>query len=144
VGSSEPSDQVAFPSKWKLVTTQAFAGWLKGLDAEQGYQVRAAMQRVAKGGPVLGRPRVDSVKGSRLQNLKELRLHSGVRVLFAFDPNRQAVMLVGGNKTGSWNRWYRQQVPVAERHYADHLRSIGRGELCRSLGASQMRQERSL
>jgi hypothetical protein len=125
------------------VTTRGFDGWFRGLDADRAAQVTAALRRVAKVGPVLGRPRVDSIKGSRVHNLKELRLHDGVRVLFAFDPNRRAVMLVGGDKAGTWNRWYRQQIPVAERLYADHLRSVGKGDRCLSLGAGQSRTGRS-
>jgi hypothetical protein len=114
------------------VATNDFNRWFRGLDSERANQVTAALRRVASAGPVLGRPRVDSIKGSRVHNLKELRLHQGVRVLFAFDPDRRAVMLVGGDKTGSWNRSYRQQIPVAERRYADHLRSIGKGDHCLS------------
>jgi hypothetical protein len=91
---------------------------------------------VAKGGPLLGRPRVDSIKGSRVHNLKELRLRGGMRILFAFDPNRRPVMLVGGDKTGSWNRWYRQKIPVAEHLYFDHVRSIGKGDRCPSQRAA--------
>lgn len=113
---------------WDVLRTRDFDRWFRALDSERATQVRAALRRVAKVGPVLGRPRVDSIKASRIHNLKELRVHGGVRVLFAFDPNRRAVMLVGGDKTGTWNRWYRQAVPAAERLYADHLRSIGRGD----------------
>ena len=110
--------------------TPVYEQWFKGLDSERATQVTAAVRRVAKVGPVLGRPRVDSIKASRIHNLKELRVHGGVRVLFAFDPNRRAVMLIGGDKTGTWNRWYLHAVPAAERSYADHLRSIGKGKDC--------------
>ncbi|MHB1835028.1 MAG: type II toxin-antitoxin system RelE/ParE family toxin [Solirubrobacteraceae bacterium] len=115
------------PRRWETVTTPTFDRWFAGLDDERAAQVTAAMRRVSKVGPVLGRPRADSIRGSQVRNLKELRVHGGVRVLFAFDPNRRAVMLLGGDKTGSWNRWYRTAIPAAERLYAEHLRSIGRG-----------------
>jgi hypothetical protein len=118
--------------RWEVLTTRAFDGWFRDLHPERASQVLAALRRVAAVGPVLGRPRVDSIKGSRIHNLKELRLHDGIRVLFAFDPDRRAVMLVGGDKTGSWNRWYRHQIPVAERVYADHLRSSGKEDRCLS------------
>jgi hypothetical protein len=121
-----------FRARWEVVTTRVFDRWFLGLDPERANQVTAALRRVAKAGPLLGRPRVDSIKGSRVHHLKELRLHDGVRVLFAFDPNRRAIMLVGGDKTGSWNRWYRQHIPVAERLYVDHLRSIGERDRCMS------------
>jgi hypothetical protein len=118
--------------RWKIVRTREFEQWFRSLSAERTNQVTAAMRRVANVGPVLGRPRVDSINGSRVHNLKELRLDDGVRVLFAFDPNRRAVMLVGGDKTGSWNRWYVRHIPIAERLYAEHLRSIGKGDRCLS------------
>lgn len=111
---------------WDLVTTRAYEQWLRSLEAERRAQVTAAMRRVKQAGPTLGRPRVDSIKGSRIHNLKELRLHDGVRVLFAFDPNRRAVMLVGGNKTGSWTRWYRVALALCARW----------GALCVSSGAA--------
>jgi len=122
-----PAAVPVFRRRWEVVTTRTFDGWFRGLEAERATQVMAALRRVETVGPTLGRPRVDSIKGSRVHNLKELRLHDGVRVLFAFDPNRRAVMLAGGNKTGSWDRWYRQMLPVAERVYADHVRSLGKG-----------------
>ena len=74
---------------------------------------------------MLGRPLVDSVKGSRHKNMKELRPgsqgRSELRVLFAFDPSRHAVLLVAGDKTGAWERWYRFHVPVADDLYDRHL-----------------------
>jgi hypothetical protein len=134
-----------FKGPWHVVTTRAFDGWFRGLEAEPATQVAAAKLRVSIVGPTLGRPRVDSIKGSRVHNLKELRVQDGVRVLFAFDPNRRAVMLVGGNKTGTWERWYRKMMPVAERLYADHLRSLGKGsDHCLSRpAATQNRSVRS-
>jgi hypothetical protein len=120
------------PTAWKVVRTDEFRHWVGGLRAERGAQVEAAIRRVETVGPLLGRPHVDSIQGSRVHNLKELRIHDGVRILFAFDPNRRAVMLVGGNKTGRWDRWYRQFIPVAERLYGKHLRSIGKEDPCLS------------
>jgi hypothetical protein len=114
-------------ARWRVVRTRGFEDWFRALDAERETQVTAALRRVAKVGPVLGRPRVDSIKASRIHNLKELRVHGGVRVLFAFGPDRKAVMLVGGDKTGAWKRWYREAIPRAERRYAEYLRSIGKG-----------------
>lgn len=112
---------------WRIASTGVFDRWLGGLDLERAMQVTAAMRRLQKAGPVLGRPRVDSIQGSRVHNLKELRVLGSVRVLFAFDRHRQAVMLVGGDKHGSWNRWYRQHIPVAERLFEDHQGRNGPG-----------------
>lgn len=117
-------------SAWEVVRTDEFRRWVAGLGAERRAQVEGAIHRVASIGPLLGRPRVDSIRDSRIHNLKELGIHDGVRILFAFDPNRRAVMLVGGNKTGRWDRWYHQFIPRAERLYSLHLRSIGKEDLC--------------
>ena len=129
--------------EWGVVRSREFEDWFRALDPERAAQVTAAIRRVAKVGPALGRPRVDSIQASRLHNLKELRVHGGVRVLFAFDPNRKAVMLVGGDKTGTWNRWYRQAIPRAERRYAEHLRSIGKGDGGMGPGAGRTSPGRS-
>jgi hypothetical protein len=74
-------------------------------------------------GPKLGRPRVDTLEGSAFQNMKELRIqYQGEpwRILFAFDPKRQAVLLVGGNKTGN-KRWYKENIPIADKRYRKYL-----------------------
>jgi len=129
---------------WEVVRTAKFDGWLQSLRDERRTQIEGAMLRVAAGGPTLGRPRVDSIRHSRLHNLKELRLHDGVRILFAFDPDRRAVMLVGGDKTGSWKRWYRHNIPIAERLFADHLQSIGATNRCLTRpGTGRRPRERS-
>ena len=84
--------------RWEVVRTAEFDRWLRATSEARRENVTGAMERLANMGPTLGRPRVDSIKGSRVHDLKELRLHDGVRVLFAFDPNRRAVMLVGGTE----------------------------------------------
>ena len=75
-------------------------------------------------GPSLGRPLVDRLKGSRIHHLKELRPgsrgRSEIRIIFAFDPTRSALLLLGGDKAGNWERWYRENVPVAERLYIEY------------------------
>jgi hypothetical protein len=102
------------------------------LDAERRDAVRGAERRVAAGGPTLGRPHVDVIHGGRLRKLKEARIDRGTRVLFAFDSNQDAVMLVGGDKTGKWNRWYPQKIRDAERLYFEHERSNGKEPRCLS------------
>jgi hypothetical protein len=82
--------------------------------------VTAAIDLLAETGPSLGRPAVDSIQGSKIHNLKELRA-STIRVLFVFDPERQAVLLVAGDKAGDWKGWYAVNVPVVERRYAAWL-----------------------
>ncbi|MFV2195737.1 type II toxin-antitoxin system RelE/ParE family toxin [Nocardiopsis sp. LOL_012] len=76
-------------------------------------------------GPDLRRPLVDEIKDSRIHNLKELRPGSSgrseIRILFAFDPERQTVFLVAGDKSGQWNKWYRKNIPTAEQRYLEYL-----------------------
>lgn len=80
---------------------------------------------LAERGPALGRPAVDRISGSSLHNLKELRPGSAgrteIRILFIFDPQRQAVLLVAGDKAGNWTRWYRDAIKLAEDRYARYL-----------------------
>jgi hypothetical protein len=79
-------------------------------------------------GPALGRPLVDRIRGSRYHNMKKLRPASAgateIRLLFAFDPVREAVFLVAGDKSGNWEGWYREAVPLADSGYAEHLRAL--------------------
>ena len=88
----------------------------------------AAIRVLRDHGPALGRPLVDSVKGSRHKNMKELRPGSTgrteVRVLFAFDPKRRAILLVGGDKSNAWSKWYEVNVPIADERYDAHLRGL--------------------
>ena len=76
---------------------------------------------LAERGPALGRPAVDRITGSGLHNLKELRPGSAgkteIRILFIFDPQRRAVLLVAGDKAGHWTRWYRDAIKLAEDRY---------------------------
>nr|WP_322770003.1 type II toxin-antitoxin system RelE/ParE family toxin [Frankia sp. Cr1] len=101
-------------------------------DRETAALVGQAIQHVIDGrGPDEGRPLVDRVKGSRVHSLKELRPASAggteVRVLFVFDPARRMVMLVAGDKSGKWQRWYDVAIPLAEARYAEHLAALSDG-----------------
>jgi hypothetical protein len=101
--------------------------WLLSLDRRTYEQVVAALELLQEEGPGLGRPLVDSVRESRHRNMKELRPgsagHAKVRVLFAFDNQRRAVLLVGGDKAGIWDKWYRLNIPKADALFDVHLRS---------------------
>lgn len=87
----------------------------------------ARVELLELAGPGLGRPVVDNVHQSRHSNMKELRVERAIRVLFAFDPRRTAILLTGGDKSpeepGSpkWNRWYERHIPIADDLYDTHL-----------------------
>lgn len=103
-------------------------GWLRSIDDDTYDQVVAALRVLADTGPMLGRPLVDSITGSRYKNMKELRPGSSgrseVRILFVFDPRRQAIMLLAGDKAGNWKTWYRTGIPIAEARYESHLEKL--------------------
>jgi hypothetical protein len=100
--------------------------WYLALEPEDKVRVNASINRLQHTGPTLGRPTVDRVKGSRHHRMKELRSTGGhLRVLFAFDHRRHAVLLVGGDKTNNWQDWYRENIPKADRLLDRHLRGNG-------------------
>ena len=113
------------------VDVELIEGWLDSLDDDSRTQVFAAVEVLMEYGPQLGRPLVDSVTASRHKNMKELRPGSSgrseLRVLFAFDPQRRAIMLVAGDKAGSWSRWYEKHIRIADDRLDRHIRAI-RGE----------------
>ncbi|MDP2288151.1 MAG: type II toxin-antitoxin system RelE/ParE family toxin [Actinomycetota bacterium] len=95
------------------------------LDEAEYDQVVAALQALGVDGPALGRPFVDTVKGSRHKNMKELRPRgTHIRLLFAFDPLRQAVVLVAGDKTNRWKQWYEENIPVADERFDAHVKQV--------------------
>lgn len=91
---------------WEIIAVREVARWILELDDATYSDVEAALDELQDHGPNLGRPHVGRIKGSTLHhNLKELRV-STVRILYVFDPERNAVLLLGGSKAGQWNRWY--------------------------------------
>ncbi|KAB2930075.1 MAG: hypothetical protein F9K24_17955 [Leptonema illini] len=106
-----------------VLQTVEFGEWFSSLPEAQKEAVFAAVSVLREFGPGLGRPRVNTLKGSRHANLKELRVQSGgqpLRVLFAFDPRRNIVLLMGGNKKGA-KRFYEIMVPRVERLLDEYL-----------------------
>lgn len=89
-------------------------------------------------GPTLGRPLVDTIKGSRHSNMKELRPGSTgrteVRVLFAFDLERQAILLVGGDKSDDWKGWYDSNIPIADDRFDEHQAKLATKRAKRAAG----------
>lgn len=115
---------------WQI-DVELVAEWLRSLDEESLEQVVAALEVLSEHGPQLGRPLVDTVAASRHRNMKELRPgstgRSEIRILFAFDPRRQAVLLVAGDKAGRWSSWYRQNIPKADEMLDMHIKTMKGG-----------------
>lgn len=112
--------------EWEIRVTNELRTWINVLDERTRTQVVDAIDRLAEAGPGLGRPLVDSIAHSSIRNLKELRPGSAgrseVRILFAFDPWRSAILLTGGDKSGDWQGWYRRAIPRAEELYEEYLK----------------------
>ncbi|MEV0623390.1 type II toxin-antitoxin system RelE/ParE family toxin [Nonomuraea sp. NPDC050404] len=107
--------------EWDVFIVDEVREWIEQLDDATHRRVVQAIDALAEGGPGLGRPLVDTITASRLQNLKELRPGT-VRILFAFDPWRSSILLVAGDKAGQWNPWYRQAIPIAEQRYEIYIK----------------------
>lgn len=121
---------------WNVDFTPEAEAWFKALSAHDHARMTRRLDELRRHGPTLGRPAVDSVHGSRHRNMKELRIaKSPVRALFAFGPDQRAIILVGGSKAGREKRWYRAQLSVADRLFADHLNTFGREGACRDTRA---------
>lgn len=109
---------------WDVFFTEIAEAWLDDLGEDDFDRVMAAADLLSEQGPGLGRPTVDSVAGSRHANMKELRTGT-LRALFAFDPERRAIILLGGDKRGDWTGWYERNIPLADDRYDQHLSEEG-------------------
>lgn len=114
--------------KWDVEYTDEFEMWWNLLSESEQDSVQVSVMLLGDIGPYLGFPHTSDIRGSRHGNLRELRVqHAGrpYRVLYAFDPRRCAILLIGGDKTGQ-DRWYQEYVPLAERLYDEHLEILNR------------------
>jgi hypothetical protein len=113
---------------WAVLFHDDFDAEFQALQEGLQDELLAHANLLAEFGPNLGRPTVDTLKGSEHPNMKELRFAwSGQvwRVAFAFDPKRQAILLVGGDKGGAdQRRFYKRLLMLADSRYKDHLASI--------------------
>jgi hypothetical protein len=119
---------------WEILMTdevEQFLDTLYASDRETHKLVNQAILVLERNGPAEGRPLVDTITGSSIPNMKELRPGSvgtsEIRILFAFDPWRSAILLIAGDKAGQWQRWYRQR---------SHEQSNCTSHTCRSAGRS--------
>jgi hypothetical protein len=111
---------------WDVEYTDEFEGWWAGLDADQQESVAASVGLIEALGPHVPFPYSSGIESSRHGRMRELRVqHSGApfRILYAFDPRRTAILLVGGNKAGM-DRFYESMIPLADRLYDEHLESL--------------------
>jgi hypothetical protein len=115
--------------EWEILMTaqvEAFLDKLYDSNKDTHRLVNQAILVLERNGPAEGRPLVESITASKLPNMKELRPPSGgrseIRVLFCFDPWRSAILLIAGDKSGQWSRWYRDAIPKAEELYAEYVK----------------------
>lgn len=118
-----------------IVDVELIIPWLDMQDKETVASILSALEQLEQSGPALGRPLVDTLKGTSIKNLKELRPASPgrteIRILFAFDPTRKAIMLLGGDKSKGtrgrtkWSGWYKEAIPMAEEIYRQYLDRLG-------------------
>jgi len=111
---------------WEVEFSDMFERWWQTLEESEQESILASVYLLRQLGPRLGRPYADMVKGSRHSNMKELRTqHQGrpLRTLFAFDPRRRAILLIGGDKTGD-DRFYDRMIPLADQLYDEHLQEL--------------------
>ena len=113
---------------WHVTTTDDFDDWFALLGETAQVEVIAKVELLKLFGPALKRPHADTLNGSAHANMKELRADTAdqaIRIAFAFDPERKAILLVGGEKQGvGQKRFYKQLIVKADRLYSVHLRQL--------------------
>ncbi len=112
--------------RWEVEYTDEFGEWWAALSETEQESIAASVRLLEERGPLLGFPHSSAINGSRHGHMRELRTqHDGrpFRTLYAFDPRRAAILLIGGDKTGQ-DRWYDVYVPWADRLYDEHLEQL--------------------
>jgi hypothetical protein len=113
---------------WDVEFTGQFETWWNYLSEDEQVEISAKVELLQERGPTLPRPHADVISTSRHTNMKELRgkvEDRQLRVLYAFDPRRTALLLLGGDKTGD-PKWYDKFVPMADDLFDQHLRQLAR------------------
>lgn len=111
---------------WEVEYTEEFAEWWNSLTEQEQKKVNTGIHLLEEQGPALGFPYSSDVRLSRHSQMRELRVQAAgrpLRVLYAFNPQRTAILLLGGDKTGD-NRWYEVNIPIADKLYDEHLREL--------------------
>jgi hypothetical protein len=113
---------------WAVEYTSAFEAWWNTLSEDEQAEINTKVELLEEHGPTLTRPHADVITSSRHPNMKELRgkvAQRHLRVLYAFDPRRTALLLIGGDKTGDPG-WYARFVPIADDLFEQHLIRLAR------------------
>ena len=108
----------------EIIGTDEFSEWFQSLSDEQAEKVAFVVEMLADQGIALGFPYSSKINGSKHGGMRELRISQAgdpLRVLYVFDPIRQAVLLVGGSKVGKGNRWYDAAIRLADKLYDEYL-----------------------
>lgn len=111
---------------WEVEYTDEFGDWWASLTEAEQESVAASVRLLEERGPALGFPHSSGIHGARHGHMRELRIqHHGhpLRTLYAFDPRRSAILLLGGDKTGD-ARWYDSHIPLADHLYDEHLEQL--------------------
>jgi hypothetical protein len=114
---------------WTVLFHPEFEPEFAGLSEDIQTELLGRLQVLREFGPMLGRPKVDTLKGSSFPNMKELRFQAGGawRFAFAFDPQREAIVLVGGDKEGvNEKRFYADLISVADKRFSAHVACLKR------------------
>ena len=123
-----PSTAYIVPMVTIVEHTDEFESWYLDLDESEREDITAVVELLEEKGPRLPFPHSSGVNSSRHSHMRELRVQSGgnpVRIFYAFDPRRQAILLIGGDKTGD-DRFYEKMVPVADDLYDVYLEELHR------------------
>jgi hypothetical protein len=108
---------------WNVEDTDEFEAWWASMSEAEQESLSASVSLLEQLGPNLGFPHSSGINGSRHGHMRELRTQSEgrpLRTLYAFDPRRSAILLLGGDKTGD-DRWYDTHIPAADKLYEEHL-----------------------
>lgn len=114
------------PMDWSVENTDEFTDWFGDLSESQQEDVTAVGLLLMEQGPQLPFPHSSGITGSKHSHMRELRAQSGgrpIRVFYAFDPRRSAILLIGGDKTGD-GRFYERMIPIADKLYEIYIDEI--------------------
>jgi hypothetical protein len=110
-------------NEWEVVYHPEFEAWYNSLSSTDKARVLVRVDYLAANGPAARRPIVGKITASRHSNMKELVAPGDIRILFAFDPDSKAVLLVGGAKTNKWKAWYETNIPLADERFDEWLKT---------------------